>query len=247
MRLVVGLGNPGPKYRNNRHNIGFMAADEIVRRHGLSVPRSKFQSDVSEGQVAGERVIVLKPMTFMNESGRAVGEAVRFYKLLVEDVFVIYDEIDLAAAKIRVKQGGGNAGHNGLRSIDAHLPDKNYWRVRLGIGHPGDKSRVQSHVLGDFAKADRDWVARELDAVAAELPLLLEGRASDFMSRVAMAVQPPKDRSAAGPDTPNSAGPAPATNGTGTGTHANTGTDAGDETALGGAFARAMRRLRGDG
>lgn len=233
MRLVVGLGNPGPKYRDNRHNIGFMAADAIVRRHGLSAPRSKFQADVSEGQIAGERVIVLKPMTFMNESGRAVGEAVRFFKLPVEDVFVIYDEIDLAAAKVRVKQGGGNAGHNGLRSIDTHLPDKNYWRVRLGIGHPGDKSRVQSHVLGNFAKADRDWLARELDAIAAELPLLFEGRASDFMSRVAMATRPVNpDRSAGTADTPRDAAPSPPA-------------DTGPGTALGGAFARAVRRLRG--
>ncbi|MEK9797120.1 MAG: aminoacyl-tRNA hydrolase, partial [Alphaproteobacteria bacterium] len=123
MRLVVGLGNPGPKHQNQRHNIGFMAADEIVRRHGLSLPRARFQGDMSEGEIAGDKILVLKPMTFMNESGRAVGEAVRFYKLAVEDVFVIYDELDLAAAKLRVKQGGGNAGHNGMRSIDAHLSD----------------------------------------------------------------------------------------------------------------------------
>jgi PTH1 family peptidyl-tRNA hydrolase len=233
MRLVVGLGNPGPKHQNNRHNIGFMAADEIVRRHGLSAPRAKFQGDVSEGQVGGERVVVLKPMTYMNESGRAVGEAVRFFKLASEDVIVIYDEIDLAAAKVRVKQGGGNAGHNGLRSIDGHLSDKNYWRVRLGVGHPGDKSRVSNHVLGDFAKSDRDWVARELRAVAEELPLLLEGRASDFMSRVAMAIQctPAEDGPAQEQKARAVTAPAPEPDEPGT--------------ALSSALSRAMQRLRG--
>ena len=239
MRLVVGLGNPGPKYRNNRHNIGFMAADEIVRRHGLSAPRSKFQGDLSEGDIAGERVLVLKRATFMNESGRAVGEAVRFYKLAIDDVIVIYDEIDLAAEKIRVKQGGGHAGHNGLRSIDAHLGDKNYWRVRLGIGHPGDKSQVSNHVLGDFSKHDQAWVARELSAVADEFPLLLEGRVNDFMSRVAMATRgaPSAPRDAgAGPARPTE--PVPGQTGTKT-------DDSSAETALGNALSRAMNRLRG--
>ena len=234
MQLVVGLGNPGPKHKNNRHNIGFMAADAIVRRHGLSAPRAKFQGDVSEGQIAGERVIVLKPATYMNESGRAVGEAVRFYKLTPADVIVIYDEIDLAAAKVRVKQGGGNAGHNGLRSIDAHLSDKDYWRVRLGVGHPGDKARVKHYVLGDFANADQDWLARELAAVAAELPVLFEGRASDFMSRVAMATHgSPKAAEKHAKEKPAPAKPAPE--------------PASEEpdTAMGKALSRAMNRLRG--
>jgi PTH1 family peptidyl-tRNA hydrolase len=237
MRLVVGLGNPGPKHQNQRHNIGFMAADEIVRRHGLSVPRARFQGDVSEGEIAGDKILVLKPMTFMNESGRAVGEAVRFYKLALEDVFVIYDELDLAAAKLRVKQGGGNAGHNGMRSIDAHLGDTNYWRVRLGIGHPGVKARVTSHVLGDFSKADRQWVDRELAAVADELPALLEGRANDFMSRVAQAVNPPRESAKAAPadqsSTPSEGTPALAAK------------DAGPETAMRNALARAMNKLKG--
>ncbi|MGB0570520.1 MAG: aminoacyl-tRNA hydrolase [Alphaproteobacteria bacterium] len=235
MRLVVGLGNPGPKHRNNRHNIGFMAADEIVRRHGLSAPRVKFQGDVSEGQVAGERVIVLKPATFMNESGRAVGEAVRFYKLAPEDVIVIYDEIDLVAAKLRVKQGGGHAGHNGLRSIDAHLGDKNYWRVRLGVGHPGDKAQVKNYLLGDFSKADQDWLARELAAVAEELPALFEGRASDFMSRVAMAVHGESE-----PAQPTAAKKKPNTEAA-----AEPPTPSGPDTALGNALSRAMNRIRG--
>ncbi len=236
MRLVVGLGNPGPKHKNQRHNIGFMAADEIIRRHNLSAPRAKFQGDVSEGDIAGEKVIVLKPTTFMNESGRAVGEAVRFYKLSAEDVIVIYDEIDLAAGKIRVKQGGGHAGHNGLRSIDAHLGDKNYWRVRLGIGHPGDKARVSGHVLGDFSKADRDWVERELTAVADELPSLLDGQAGDFMSRVSMAVQGDRGADDAPSAPPRETGP-------GAGHTPDSGKP--DETALGSALSRAMNKLRG--
>jgi PTH1 family peptidyl-tRNA hydrolase len=238
MRLVVGLGNPGPKHKNNRHNIGFMAADEIVRRHGLSAPRSKFQGDISEGDIAGERVLVLKPATFMNESGRSVGDAVRFYKLASEDVIVIYDEIDLAAEKIRVKQGGGHAGHNGLRSIDAHLDDKNYWRVRLGIGHPGDKAKVSNHVLGDFSKHDRQWVGRELTAVADELPLLLDGKPNDFMSRVSMATQGEKigGSKSRKTETTQEAAPPKTTK---------TTTESDSETALGNALSRAMNRLRG--
>jgi len=241
MRLVVGLGNPGPKHQNNRHNIGFMAADEIVRRHSLSAPRAKFQGDVSEGQIGGERVIVLKPATYMNESGRAVGEAVRFYKLAPADVIVIYDEIDLAAAKLRVKQGGGNAGHNGLRSIDAHLGDKNYWRVRLGVGHPGDKTQVKNYVLGDFSKADQGWLNRELAAVADELPALFEDRASDFMSRVAMAVQG-ADKGETKQATDKSA---PAKNTTNTKASAAPVAPSEPETAVGNALSRAMNRLRG--
>ncbi len=249
MRLVVGLGNPGPKHQNNRHNIGFMAADEIVRRHGLSAPRARFQGDVSEGQIGGERVIVLKPATYMNESGRAVGEAVRFYKLTPADVIVIYDEIDLVAAKVRVKQGGGNAGHNGLRSIDAHLSDKNYWRVRLGVGHPGDKSRVKDYVLGDFSKADQGWLNRELAAVANELPALFEDRASDFMSRVSMAVQGDIKG-----DTNQAPGKPGATKNTAKNTAGNTtntkataapAAPSEPETAVGNALSRAMNRLRG--
>ena len=241
MRLVVGLGNPGPKHRNNRHNIGFMAADEIVRRHGLSAPRAKFQGDVSEGQIGSERVIVLKPATYINESGRAVGEAVRFYKLAPEDVIVIYDEIDLVAAKLRVKQGGGNAGHNGLRSIDAHLSDKNYWRVRLGVGHPGDKAQVKNYVLSDFSKADQGWLTRELAAVADELPALFEDRASDFMSRVAMAVHGPVQG-----DTNQAPGkPAPTKNTTNTKAAAEPPAPSEPETAVSNALSRAMNRLRG--
>ncbi len=189
MRLLVGLGNPGPKHRDNRHNIGFMAADMIVHRHKLSAPRSRFQSDTFEGTIDGEKVLLLKPTTFMNESGQAVGEAARFYKIPPEDIIIFQDEIDLAAGKVRVKRGGGHAGHNGLRSIHAHLGSSDYARVRLGVGHPGDKGEVHGHVLGDFTKQDRKWVEPELEALAQALPALLAGRDSDFMSQVTMAVQ----------------------------------------------------------
>ena len=189
MRLLVGLGNPGPKHRDNRHNIGFKAADEIIRRYSLSAPRSRFQSDTFEGTIDGEKVLLLKPTTFVNESGRAVGEAARFFKITPEDIIIFQDEIDLAAGKVRVKRGGGHAGHNGLRSIHNHLGSPDYARVRLGIGHPGDKEKVHGHVLGDFSKQDQKWVEAELDAVAQALPALLAGRDSDFMSQVTMAVQ----------------------------------------------------------
>ena len=195
MLLLVGLGNPGRDYAGNRHNIGFMAVDEIVRRYGLSAPKSRSRPHgmFSEGRIDGERVIVLKPLTYMNLSGQAVGAAVRYFKLEPGNVFVFHDEIDLAAGKVRAKRGGGNAGHNGLRSIDAHIgPD--YWRVRLGIGHPGDRNRVRGHVLKDFSKADRPWVTKMVEAVADAVPLLLAGKQADFMTRVALLTQPPKPK-----------------------------------------------------
>lgn len=191
MYLVVGLGNPGEKYVRNRHNIGFMAADEIVRRHSFSAYRAKFQGELAEGKIGGEKVLVLKPQTFMNDSGRSIREAVTFYKIFPEDVIVLHDELDLAPGKLRVKRGGGHAGHNGLRSIHAHIGE-DYVRVRLGIGHPGHKDRVTGHVLKDFAKADQDWIAPQLDAVAENLDLLFDGRDSDFMTRVAQTVRPPR-------------------------------------------------------
>ncbi len=193
MLLLVGLGNPGQRYANNRHNIGFMAVDEMVRRHSFGPWRSKFQGQISEGRIGGEKVLILKPETYMNESGRAVGEALRFYKLEPEAVYVIYDEIDLVPGKIKVKKGGGNGGHNGLRSIDAHI-GKDYWRVRLGVGHPGDKALVHSHVLGDFSKAETLWRDKLLDAVATEFPLLIEGDSGSFMSRVAQTMNPPRPK-----------------------------------------------------
>ncbi|TQV83544.1 aminoacyl-tRNA hydrolase [Denitrobaculum tricleocarpae] len=193
MLLLVGLGNPGQRYANNRHNIGFMAVDEMVRRHSFGPWRSKFQGQICEGRIGREKVLILKPETFMNESGRAVGEAIRFYKLETEQVFVVYDEIDLVPGKIKVKKGGGAGGHNGLRSIDAHI-GQDYWRVRLGVGHPGDKNLVHSHVLGDFSKADTLWRDKLLDAVAAEISLLLAGESGSFMSRVAQVMNPPRPK-----------------------------------------------------
>jgi len=241
MRLLVGLGNPGPKHRDNRHNIGFMAAGEIVRRYNLSAPRSRFQSEAFEGTIDGEKVLLLKPLTFMNESGQAVGEAARFFKLAPEDIIVLHDEIDLAAGKVRVKRGGGHAGHNGLRSIHSHLGSPDYVRVRLGIGHPGDKDKVHGHVLSDFSRDDRKWVEPELDAVAQALPALLDGRDSDFMSQVAMAVQQATGKGRT-PKAPSDAQPAdPKSQQSGTSTE-----PAPDkQTALGAALGRAMSKIRG--
>ena len=192
MFLVVGLGNPGEKYARNRHNIGFMAADEIVRRHSFSAYRTKFQGELAEGKIGTDKVLVLKPQTFMNESGRSVHEAASFYKIATEDIIVLHDELDLEPGKLRVKRSGGHAGHNGLRSIHAHLSE-HYARVRLGIGHPGHKDKVTGHVLNDFAKADAEWLTPLLDAVADNMDSLLDERDSDFMSRVAQAVNPPRN------------------------------------------------------
>lgn len=193
MILLVGLGNPGEKYARQRHNIGFMAVDEIIRRHSFSPERKRFQGLLSEGTLDGEKALVLKPQTYMNESGRAVQEAMRFYKLGLEDIVVFHDELDLPAGKVRVKTGGGAAGNNGIRSIASHIgPD--FRRVRLGIGHPGEKARVSSHVLGDFAKADRTWLEPLLDAMAEAAPLLAEGKDSSFANRVHLILNPPKPK-----------------------------------------------------
>ncbi len=191
MALMVGLGNPGPRYEANRHNIGFMAVDAIHHRHGFGPWRTRHHGLMAEGVVADRKARVLKPMTFMNESGRSVAAAAHYYRIPSEAIFVLHDEIDLRAGKVRVKRGGGSAGHNGLRSIDAHL-GADYWRVRIGVGHPGDRERVMGHVLNDFAKADRGWLDKLLDALAECAPLLVEGRAADFMSKVAMLTTPPK-------------------------------------------------------
>jgi PTH1 family peptidyl-tRNA hydrolase len=193
MFLLVGLGNPGAKYAGNRHNIGFMAVDEIVRRHGFSPWRKKFQGEVSEGTLAGEKVLVLKPTTFMNESGRAVGEAIRFLDIDPSQVIVIYDELDLEPGKVRVKLGGGAAGHNGIRSISAHI-SPHYQRVRLGIGHPGDKTLVHPHVLSDFTKADVAWLQPLLDAVADHAPLLIGDAAGTFQNKVHLALNPAPEK-----------------------------------------------------
>ena len=186
MLLWVGLGNPEPGMARNRHNIGFMAVDGIARLHGFSPWRQRFRGLVAEGSVGGERVLALKPGTYMNASGESVQPAAAFYKLPPGAITAFHDELDLAPAKVRVKKGGGAAGHNGLRSMDRVLGTPDYWRVRLGIGHPGDKARVHGHVLGDFGKDDAKWLPGLLDAVADAAPLLAGGQAEAFMSKVAL-------------------------------------------------------------
>jgi PTH1 family peptidyl-tRNA hydrolase len=188
MRLFVGLGNPGAKYAGNRHNIGFMAVDEIARRHGFAPWRRRFQGETAEGTLERERVVLLRPLTFMNDSGRAVQEAANFFKLTPADIAVFHDEIELPPAKLRVKVGGGIAGHNGLRSISAHVGN-DYRRVRLGIGHPGVKELVHGHVLSDFAKSDRPWVEALLGAVADNAALLAVDRDSAFQNKVHLTMQ----------------------------------------------------------
>jgi PTH1 family peptidyl-tRNA hydrolase len=188
MRLFVGLGNPGAKYAHNRHNIGFMAVDEIARRHGFAPWRRRFQGETTEGSLDGERVVMLRPATFMNESGRAVQEAAGFFKLAPGEVTVFQDELELPPAKVRVKVGGGIAGHNGLRSISAHIGN-DYRRVRLGIGHPGVKELVHGYVLSDFAKDERPWVQALCEAVAESAGLLTKDRDSTFQNKVHLALQ----------------------------------------------------------
>jgi PTH1 family peptidyl-tRNA hydrolase len=188
MRLFVGLGNPGAKYAQHRHNIGFMAVDEIARRHGFAPWRRRFQGETAEGTLERERVILLKPLTFMNDSGRAVQEAANFFKLAPPDITVFQDELELPPGKLRVKVGGGIAGHNGLRSISSHIGN-DYRRVRLGIGHPGVKELVHSYVLSDFFKEERPWVAALGEAIADNAGLLASSRESTFQNRVHLAMQ----------------------------------------------------------
>jgi len=191
MRLFVGLGNPGARHQGNRHNIGFIAIDAIARRHGFSSWRRRFQGATAEGAIDGERVVLLKPATYMNESGRAVGEAMRFFKMDLGDLGVFHDELELPPGKVRVKVGGGIAGHNGLRSITAHLgPD--FQRVRIGIGHPGNKKLVSNYVLGDFAKFEEDWLAKLLEGIAEGAPALAEGDGSVLSNAVSRRLAPPK-------------------------------------------------------
>ena len=188
MQVWVGLGNPGTQYSMNRHNVGFMALDAMAEIHGFGPVQKKFSGWLQEGRIGPEKILLLKPATYMNESGRSVGEALRFYKLGLDALTVFHDELDLPPFKVKVKRGGGTAGHNGLRSIDQHLgPD--FRRVRIGIGHPGHKDRVTGHVLGNFAKQDQAWLERLLDAVADAATMLAEGRAEDFMTRVALLTQ----------------------------------------------------------
>jgi PTH1 family peptidyl-tRNA hydrolase len=193
MYLIVGLGNPGPKYANHRHNIGFLVADEIARRHGLSAWRKRFQAETADGSIAGEKVVVIKPMTYMNESGNAVGAAMRFFNIDPSTVIVVHDELDLAPGKVRVKLGGGTAGHNGLKSIGAHI-GPHFVRVRIGIGHPGDRHMVQPHVLSDFTKLERQWVDPMIDAIADAIPLLVQGQDGSFQNKVHLALNPQPEK-----------------------------------------------------
>jgi PTH1 family peptidyl-tRNA hydrolase len=209
MLLVVGLGNPGPEYARNRHNIGFMAADVLVRRHSFAPWKSKFQGEVAEGSIGGEKVLLLKPYTFMNLSGQSVAAAARFLKVAVEDIIVLHDELDLAPGRLRVKRGGGAGGHNGLKSIDSHL-GQDYRRVRLGIGHPGDRDRVTGYVLHDFAKADEAWLVPLLDGVADNFAMLIAGDDAGFMNRVALLTAPPKPPKAPKPAKDDTPPPQPA-------------------------------------
>ncbi|MDD9741738.1 aminoacyl-tRNA hydrolase [Marinovum sp. SP66] len=214
MQIFVGLGNPGGQYAGNRHNIGFMAVDRIAEAHGFGPWKSRFQGRVAEGRLGGDKLLLLKPDTFMNRSGQAVGEAMRFYKLAAEDVTVFHDELDLAPGKCRVKTGGGHAGHNGLRSIHGHIGEA-YHRVRLGIGHPGRKELVSGYVLHDFAKADGDWLEPLLTGIGQGADDLARGDRSKFLNAVALQVAPPRSStsSASGAKTPppaKAAGPAAA-------------------------------------
>ena len=189
MKLIVGLGNPGAKYAQNRHNIGFMAVDRIAADHGFGPWKARFQGQVAEGRLGAEKVMLLKPETFMNLSGQSVGEAMRFYKLEPDDVTVIHDEIDLAPGKLRLKAGGGHAGHNGLRSIHAHIGEA-YGRVRLGVGHPGRKEAVPGYVLHDFAKADGDWLDDLLRGISDGAAFLAAGEGARFQNAVAQRMAP---------------------------------------------------------
>jgi PTH1 family peptidyl-tRNA hydrolase len=191
MLLWVGLGNPEPGMARNRHNIGFMALDVIAIRHGFSPWRKRFKGLTAEGDIGGEKILALKPMTYMNASGEAVQQAAAFYKLPPEAITAFHDELDLVPNKMRVKFDGGAAGHNGLRSMDRQLGTSDYWRVRLGIGHPGSKDRVLPYVLGDFGKDDVAWLVPFLDAIADAASLLASGKAPDFMTRVALLTKQP--------------------------------------------------------
>jgi len=201
MKLFVGLGNPGDKYEGHRHNVGFMAVERIAERHGFGPWRRKFQGLAADGEIGGEKVLLLKPQTYMNESGRAVGEAVRFLKIGIEDVVAFHDELELAPGKLKVKAGGGNAGHNGLRSITQHVGN-DFVRVRIGIGHPGAKELVHGYVLHDFAKADDAWLDPLVEAMADAAGRLAAGDQARFLSDVARATEPEKAAK------PKSAGPA---------------------------------------
>jgi PTH1 family peptidyl-tRNA hydrolase len=200
MKLIVGLGNPGSKYAKNRHNIGFMALDRIAMDHGFAPWRAKHQGQISEGRFGADRAVLLKPETFMNNSGQSVQSAMRFYKIAAPDVIVLHDELDLPPGKLRCKQGGGHAGHNGLRSIHAHI-GADYHRVRLGIGHPGHKDRVAAYVLHDFSQADADWLELVLGGISDGAAWLAAGDMTRFMNTAAQRISPPRSGTGTGKST----------------------------------------------
>ncbi|MFP7570234.1 aminoacyl-tRNA hydrolase [Marivita sp. S2033] len=208
MKLFVGLGNPGAKYAANRHNIGFMAVDRIAADHGFGPWKARFQGDVTEGRLGADKVLLLKPGTFMNRSGQSVQAAMQFYKLAPEDVTVFHDELDLAPGKARVKTGGGHAGHNGLRSIHGHIGEA-YNRVRLGIGHPGHKDAVAGYVLHDFPKADAEWLDDLLRGISDGAAYLADGDTGRFMNAVALRVAPPRSSTTPVKPTPKADVPRP--------------------------------------
>jgi len=191
--LFVGLGNPGTEYQRHRHNVGFMAVDEIIRRFSFSTPQKKYKGEIAQGEIEGQKVFVLKPQTYMNLSGESVQAAAAFYKVKPENIIVFYDELDVEPSKLKIKQGGGAGGHNGIKSIDQHL-GKNYWRVRIGIGHPGDRARVTGYVLGNFMTSDETWLDKLLPLIADYSGLLLKNKMNDFASQVTQAMLPPKPK-----------------------------------------------------
>lgn len=195
MILLVGLGNPGKGYAGNRHNFGYMAVDEIIRRHSFMPERVRFQGLLAEGSIGGTKILALKPTTYMNLSGQSVGEAARFYKIPLENIIVFHDELDLPLGKVRVKTGGGHGGNNGIRSIIDHM-GADFCRVRLGVGHPGEKHLVSSHVLKDFAKAEMPVVEKIIDSIARHTELIVTGDTSSFMNKIALDIAPPKEKRA---------------------------------------------------
>jgi PTH1 family peptidyl-tRNA hydrolase len=201
MRLLVGLGNPGAEYAFNRHNIGFLAVDAIAERYRFTPWKARFQGVTAEGFINGMKVLALKPGTYMNLSGQSVGEAARFFKISPENVIVVYDEIELAPGKVKAKKGGGSAGHNGIKSIDAHI-GADYWRVRLGVGRPDTKEKVTGHVLQNFSKADAAWLGPLLDAVGDAMPWMIAGNESKFLTRVAFLTKPPPEKKTQEKNTP---------------------------------------------
>lgn len=194
MWLLAGLGNPGDKYAKNRHNIGFMVADRLADVYKFPAFKSKFQGDYAQGTIGGEKCLILKPMTYMNESGISVSQLAKFYKIDTSQIIVFYDELDLPPGKLRVKKGGGSGGHNGIKSIDSHMSSQDYWRVRMGIGHPGDKDRVSGYVLSDFSKEEQSWLPEWIDAVSNQVHYLVQDRHKDFMTQVARKFKVPASK-----------------------------------------------------